>query len=241
MENVSIDLGRGNTMRGALAAPRIEGQRPAVIVIHEIFGLNTDIREKAQRFADKGYVALAPDLYSAFGRKPLCIFRAMQSLRSGDGPAFDYLETARNWLAARPEVDPSRIGVIGFCMGGGFALLFAAKTKLGAAAVFYGDVPKQPGALEECCPVVASFGGKDRLFGKNGERLARHLQVLGVPHDIVTYPDAGHSYMSDHKGIAAKVNSWGPMKVGFHPESAEDSWRRVDAFFDQHLGAASPD
>ncbi len=226
-------------MRGALAAPRQEGQRPAIIVIHEIFGLNNDIRGKAQRFADQGYVALAPDLYSAFGRKPLCVFRAFQSLRAGDGPAFDYLETARNWLAERPEVDPSRIGVIGFCMGAGFALLFAAKTQLGAAAVFYGDVPKDAEVLEDVCPVVAGFGGRDKLFGKNGERLARHLQVAGVANDIVTYPDAGHSYMSDHKGIAAKVNSWGPMRVGFNPKAAEDSWRRVDAFFGEHLGVGA--
>ncbi|HMO95430.1 MAG TPA: dienelactone hydrolase family protein, partial [Tepidiformaceae bacterium] len=126
MESVSIAVGHGKTMRGALASPRVEGERPAIIVIHEIFGLNNDIRAKAQRFADAGYVALTQDMLSAFGRKPLCIFRAVQSLRAGDGPAFEYLERARQWLAERPEVDGSRIGVIGFCMGGGCALLLAA-------------------------------------------------------------------------------------------------------------------
>lgn len=240
MERVSIELGNGKTMRGALASPRVEGQRPAVIVIHEVFGLNRDIRAKAQRFANNGYVALAPDLYSGLGRKPLCIFRAFQSLRTGSGPAFDHLEAARAWLAARPEVDPARIGVIGFCLGGGFALLFAAKSELGAAAVFYGDVPKDPAVIEGACPVVAGFGGRDRMFGRLGGRLARHLQLAGVENDVVTYPDAGHSYMSDHKGIVAKVNSWGPMKVGFNPEAAEDSWRRVDAFFARHLGEKAP-
>ncbi|HMO54118.1 MAG TPA: dienelactone hydrolase family protein [Tepidiformaceae bacterium] len=236
MESVSIAVGHGKMMRGALASPRVEGERPAIIVIHEIFGLNNDIRAKAQRFADAGYVALAPDVFSAFGRKPLCIFRAVQSLRAGDGPAFEYLERARQWLAERPEVDGSRIGVIGFCMGGGFALLFAAKSEVGAAAVFYGDVPKDPQLVETACPVVAGFGGRDRVFGKNGARLARHLQAAGVVNDVVTYPDAGHSYMSEHRGVVAKVNSWGPMRVGFNAAAAEDSWRRVDEFFGRYLG-----
>ncbi|HMO95429.1 MAG TPA: dienelactone hydrolase family protein, partial [Tepidiformaceae bacterium] len=84
--------------------------------------------------------------------------------------------------------------------------------------------------------VVAGFGGRDRVFGKNGARLARHLQAAGVVNDVVTYPDAGHSYMSEHRGVVAKVNSWGPMRVGFNAAAAEDSWRRVDEFFGRYLG-----
>jgi carboxymethylenebutenolidase len=238
MEQVSIPVPGGKTMRAEATAPAGDGPHPAVIVIHEIFGLNDDIRGKAEHFADGGYVAVAPDIYSSLGRRPFCVVRAMQSLRRRDGPVFDGLEAVRGWLAARPDVDPTRNGGIGFCMGGGFALLFAAKAPLGVAAVFYGDVPKDEGHLEAVCPVVAGYGGRDAVFGRFGTRLEDHLTVLGVENDIKVYPDAGHSYMSEHTGLMTKLASWGPMKVGFNPGAAEDSWRRVDAFFAKHLGGA---
>lgn len=239
MEEVSIPVPGGKTMRAEAAAPTGDGPHAAVIVIHEIFGLNDDIRAKAEHFAGNGYVAVAPDLYSILGRKPLCVVRAMQSLRRRDGTAFEGLEAVRAWLAGRPDVDPSRIGVIGFCMGGGFALLFAAKAPLGAAAVFYGDVPKDEAPLEAVCPVVAGYGGRDAVFGRFAARLEDHLAVLGVENDIKLYPNAGHSYMSEHTGLMNRLASWGPMKVGFNAGAAEDSWRRVDAFFAEHLGEGS--
>ncbi len=237
MEEVLIPVPGGRNLRAEAAAPTGDGPHAAVIVIHEIFGLNHDIRAKAGHFAENGYVAVAPDLYSILGRKPLCVVRAMQSLRRRDGPAFEGLEAVRAWLAERPDVDASRIGVIGFCMGGGFALLFAARAPLGAAAVFYGDVPGDEAPLEAVCPVVAGYGGRDAVFGRLAARLEDHLNVLGVENDIKLYPDAGHSYMSEHAGLLNRLASWGPMRVGFNPEAAEDSWRRVDAFFAEHLGA----
>ena len=225
------------SLKAALAAPRQEGLRPAVIVIHEVMGLNADIREKAQRFSDMGYVALAPDLYSTRGPMPLCVVRTVRGLGSGEGPVFADLEACRAWLVARPEVDASRIGVAGFCLGGGIALLFAVRAEVGAAAVFYGSVPKRSAEMEGVCPVVAGYGGRDRVFGRQGRTLDSHLEALGVAHDVITYPEAGHSFLSDHHGVLAKLSSWGPMKVGFKAAAAEDSWRRVEAFFGEHLGA----
>lgn len=228
-------------MRAFLAMPHGAGPRPGVIVIHEAFGLNRDIKEKCQRLATMGYVALAPDLYDGRGPMPICIIRAMRSLTRGTGLAFDDLDAAREYLAGRPEVDHSRIGVIGFCMGGGFALLYAARAPVGAAAAFYGAVPETAEALEGTCPVVAGYGGRDRVFGKLADRLESHLTALDVPHDVRVYPDAGHSYMSDHHGVLATLNAWGPMRIGYNPAAAEDSWRRVAAFFEEHLGAHGPD
>src|SRR6185436_9621518 len=186
---VAFPSASGRPMRGALALPSATGPRPAVIVIHEIFGLNDDIRRITGRFADLGYVALAPDLYDTEGARLLCIARTLMALRRCEGPAFADLDAARAWLAARPEVDASRIGAVGFCMGGGFALLYAVRAPLGVAAAFYGDVPKTADGLRGVCPVLGGFGGRDRIFAPQGERLGRLLTELGVPHDVKLYPE----------------------------------------------------
>ncbi|GBD22753.1 Carboxymethylenebutenolidase [bacterium HR29] len=232
-QRVLFPAGR-RSLRGVLAWPNA-GPNPGVLVIHEAFGLNQDIADKCERLAAMGYVALAPDLYSGRGPKPFCVLRAMRDLRAGRGQAFDDLDAARSWLAALPQTDPSRIGVIGFCMGGGFALLYAVRAPVGAAAVFYGAVPDDAGDLAGICPVVASYGGRDRVFRPHGERLARYLRQLGVDHDVKVYPEAGHSFMSDHRGLAVRLLAAGPMRIGYDPAAAEDAWQRVSAFFARHL------
>jgi carboxymethylenebutenolidase len=226
----------GGPMRATLALPAASGPRPAVIVIHEIFGLNDDIRRITGRFADLGYVALAPDLYDTDGVRLLCIARTMLALRRREGAAFADLEAARSWLATRPEVDPARTGVVGFCMGGGFALLYAVRAPLGAVGVFYGEVPASADDLRGVCPVIAGYGGRDRLFVAQGRRLEAHLEQLSVPHDVRIYPDAGHSYMSQHTGVMATIAAWGPMKVGWSAAAEADSWERMAAFLRAHLG-----
>jgi len=234
--DVTFPSSTGRPMRAALARPASPAPRPAVIVIHEILGLNDDIRRIAGRIADLGWVALAPDLYDTEGPRVLCVLRAMLALRRREGPAFADLEAARTWLAARPEVDPRRTGVIGFCMCGGFALLYAVRAPLSAAGVFYGDVPSTADELRGVCPVVGGYGERDRLFAGQGRRLETLLTALGVPHDVRIYPDAGHSYMSRHEGLLATLAAWGPMKVGWNRDAEEDSLRRVEALFRAHLG-----
>lgn len=238
--DVRFPVEGGREMRGALALPpdlRPGERRPGVVVLHEIHGLNDDIRGIAARLAALGYVALAPDLYDRPGPRLLCIARTFATLRRGTGDAFDDLEAARRWLAARPEVDGSRIGAIGFCMGGGFALLFAVRAPLGATANFYGEVPAEASELRGVCPVLGSFGGRDRMFGPKGALLERHLGELGVEHDVKVYPDAGHSFVNRQDGLLATIGAWGPLRVGYDPVAAEDAWRRVEAFFGRHLGA----
>ena len=234
--DVTFPSSTGRPMRAALALPATAGPRPAVIVIHEIFGLNADIRRIAGRFADLGWVAFAPDLYDTAGPRPLCIARTMLALQRREGPAFADLEAARTWLAARPEVDGTRTGVVGFCMGGGFALLYAVRAPLDVAGVFYGDVPKTAEELRGVCPVVAGYGGRDRLFAAQGRRLEALLRELDVPHDVRLYPDAGHSFMSPHTGLAATLGAWSPMAVGYDPAAEADSWARMEAFFRARLG-----
>jgi carboxymethylenebutenolidase len=93
--------------------------------------------------------------------------------------------------------------------------------------------------IPEICPVVASFGGRDARYGKNGPALEAALEEAGVPHDVKTYPDAGHSFMSRHEGLVPALMARGPMRLGHDAEASEDAWARVLAFFGEHLAARS--
>lgn len=220
--------------RGVVAWPEGPGPHPGVLVLHEILGLNDDMRRIAERFAEAGYAAFAPDFFGE-GNRIGCIARAIRSLQRRDGPVFARLEAARGWLAEHERVDAARIGAAGFCMGGGFALLFAARAPIEVVGTFYGDVPHSADALRGVPPCVAGFGGRDRIFGAGSARLRSHLDALAVPHDVRDYPDAGHSYMSHHEGWTARLGAWSPMRAGYDPSAAEDSWRRMLAFFGARL------
>jgi carboxymethylenebutenolidase len=237
VRDVTFPSSTGRPMRAALAVPDGgSGPRPGMIVIHEIFGLNDDIRRISGRFADLGYVVLAPDLFDTGGARILCVLRTFLAIRRREGPAFADLDAARAWLADRPEVDASRIGVAGFCLGGGFALLYAVRAPLRVAAAFYGEVPATSEELSGICPVLGGYGGRDKIFAGQGRRLETLMSELGVAHDVKVYPDAGHSYMSKHEGLFATISAYGPMAVGFNPAAEADSWARIRAFFSQHLG-----
>ena len=235
--DISFPAADGHPMRAAFAAPAGGGKHPGVIVIHEIFGLNDDIRRIAARFAEAGYAALAPDLYS-HGTRIVCLSRVIVDMLSG-GVAREIadIHAAREALAARVEADGERIAVAGFCQGGGFALIAGTRPGFRAAAVNYGTVPAERSQLDGVCPVVAGYGGRDRLVGRNmAERLERHLSALGVPHDVKTYDGAGHSFFSrvdGWQGWLARVPT--PMAVGHDEQAAEDGWRRMLAFFDEHV------
>ncbi len=182
---------------GAGAGPEREGSishetgtepatRPAVIVVHEIMGLNDDIRRIATRFADSGYVALAPDLVGD-GFKPFCIARFVQGMgRVASGRPYREMAAFQDWLMQRPLVDADRVGMAGFCAGGGFAILYAARggRELRAIAPFYGALPTDESIIPDVCPVVASYGGRDRRLGKTGPKLQAALDSAGRPRTI---------------------------------------------------------
>jgi carboxymethylenebutenolidase len=222
-------------LRAYLALPRGEGPWPGVVVIQDALGLTDDIREQADRLAAGGYLAFAPDLYS--GRGLRCVIATLKQSRSGYGPAYEDIEAARRWLVEREDCT-GRIGIIGFCMGGGFALLSAPQYDFAAASVNYGEVPEDAvERLRGACPIVGSYGGRDRTLRGRPERLRAALTELGVPHDVEEYPKAGHSFMN-------RINA-GPLFApvvqltgfNYHHPSAEDAWRRIFGFFDEHLGA----
>lgn len=240
INEVEIPVAGGRTIAGSLALPPVSGHPvPGVIVIHEVVGLNDDMRRKAKRLNEMGYAAIAPDLFSHRGpNRRLCLVGVMRDLRHGSGEAFDDIQATQDFLGRQPGVDPTRMGVIGFCLGGGFALLHAAKGGVRVASPFYGSVPQDAERLRGICPVVGGYGAKDRAYGWQGERLRRALTKLGVVHDVVTYPRAGHAYMSPGagRGMKAKFNPAGRwMHVRYNRASAEDSWARIDRFFSEHL------
>jgi carboxymethylenebutenolidase len=117
----------------------------------------------------------------------------MKDLKAGKGQGVEDLIEARNWLAQRDYVQPGKIAVMGLCMGGGFALLLGKTGLFQVSAPFYGPVPEK---LNGLCPVVASYGGRDRMLLKDTQRLEKDLPALGIPYDLKIYPQAGHSFMN---------------------------------------------
>jgi carboxymethylenebutenolidase len=212
-----------------------EGPWPGVVVIHEVFGVNDDIREQAGRLAAAGYLAIVPDLYRGRGARR-CLLRTFKELRAGEGRTFDDIEAVRAQLAARDDCT-GRVGVIGFCMGGGFALLTASRG-FDAAAPNYGQLPKHlDDALSGSCPMVASFGARDPELRGAAAKVEAALTRAGVPHDVKEYPDAGHAFIG-------RVNA-GPLNpvlrvigLGHHNPSAEDAWGRILRWFNQYLRGA---
>jgi carboxymethylenebutenolidase len=232
MPDISYPVAGGNFPGYLALPPATPGPWPGVVLIHEAFGLNDDMRRKADEFASHGYLALAPDLFD--GKLWIrCIRSAFTQLRAGSGPAFVALDAAREFLAARPDCS-GKVGVIGFCLGGGFALLCAPRPGFGVAAVNYGDVPKDAeAALAGACPVVGSYGGRDPMGTQHPERLQRALAVLEVPHDVKIYPGSGHRFMTKSSGAGAILAKVG--KMSYQPEDAADAWQRIFGFFGTYL------
>ncbi|MEU0538766.1 dienelactone hydrolase family protein [Nocardia sp. NPDC005978] len=209
--------------------PSGDGPWPGVVVLHDIAGLSGDIRRKTRLLADNGYLAVAPDLFSR--GKARCVpsvFRDM--LSSKDGRATRDIQAARALLTA-DERCTGKVAIVGFCLGGAFALLLAPQG-FDVAAPFY---PSGRGNYEEvlrgACPIVASYGANDPANRGRGDKLERVLTEYGIDHDVKTYAGVGHSFAND-------LPAQGLLRVaglGYDEAATSDAWARIFAFFDTHL------
>lgn len=217
----------GRATRGYLATPAA-GRGPGVIVIQEWWGLNDQIRGVADRFAQEGFTALAPDLFhgkSAPIGEPDQAGKLFMALNA-DEAAKDVRGAAR-YLTAHEANASAKVGVIGFCMGGQVALLTGtvAPDEIGAVVDCYGVHPNvKPDFTKLKAPVLAIFGGKDAGVGKDArDQLEKNVRGAGVPYESKVYPEADHAFMNEQR------------KDVYRAQDAEDAWRRAVDFLRQHL------
>src|SRR5713226_3483718 len=223
-ETVSYKSGN-ETVNGYLASPGTPGKHPAVIVIHEWWGLNDWVKEQAQKFAGQGYVSLAVDLYR--GKTATSADEAHELMRGvPDDRGMRDLEAAFAYLASRPDVKADKIGSVGWCMGGGWSIKFAVdQPKLAACIVNYGPLPTDAANIARIkAPVLGNFGADDRGITPNSVRaFDAAMKAAGKTADLKIYDGAGHAFENPNN------------KAGYRPEAAQDAWGRMAAFFRSHL------
>jgi carboxymethylenebutenolidase len=218
----------GGTARGYLVGPPSGGARPGLIVVQEWWGLNDHIKDIADRFAAEGYVALAPDLYDGKATKDAGeAGKLMQSL--DEARALKILDGAVEYLKGRDNVDGSRIGVTGFCMGGTLALLLATHNRdIKASAPFYGDVPPDDVLKNLRAPVLFIGAGEDPWITRDKmDRLSAALDKFGKAGEVKVYEGVGHAFFNDTREDA------------YNKDAAEDAWRRVTQFLAARLQAGA--
>lgn len=218
----------GRSFEGYLAIPREARNLPGVLVLHEAFGVNENIRSITKRFAHEGYFALAADLLSD-GSRAVCMFRAFYGLIAAplNNGTVRNVRAAFEFLRGVEGVDAKRVGAIGFCMGGSYAIQLAClENTVRAISVASAQNPRPQDAVARLCPLVGSYAENDFTAGA-GRQLDALLDQYKIPHDIKIYPNGIHSLFNQ-------------SARNFDPQVEADAWQRTLAFFDQYMHPETP-
>lgn len=213
------------SVHGILYTPEGKGPFPAIIVIHEWWGLNDWVKEQASKLADQGYVALAIDLYR--GKVATTNDEAHELLRGvpEDRAARD-LDAAFHYLQSQSNVKKNRIGAIGWCMGGGYSLDVALQQpELAADVINYGPLATDPAALSKInAPILGLFGALDRgITPDDVKTFQAQMDKLGKKIDVTIYPDAGHQFENPNN------------KAAYRAADAADAWGKTVKFLAANL------
>jgi carboxymethylenebutenolidase len=217
----------GEMLPGYLARPDGDGPHPSVIVLQEWWGLNEHIKDVTRRFAQEGYVALAPDLYKGVvATEP---DEARKLVMELDMPAaVAEIGSAADFLLAQDFVAGEQVGVMGFCMGGRLTLMAALDDagtgRYGAAVAFYGSPLTPEEAAQVETPVLGLYGADDGgIPVPEVEAMGEAFTAAGLPNEIHVYAGAPHSFFND-------------TRESYRPEAAADAWQRTLGWLEQHLG-----
>jgi carboxymethylenebutenolidase len=218
-------------MPAYLVRPAGDGPYPAMVLTFEATGLHREMKRLADDVAQAGYVVIAPDLF-ARGNAFLCLVRLIKDLLAGSGRGVDDLLAARAWLASQSFVAGERIATMGFCMGGGYALLLAKTGQFKAAADFYGQ---PPATLDGACPIVASYGDRDTPLVRSVPKLEAELARLAIPSDVKVYPGVGHGFMNEQPNKIFGFLLKNVAHVAYDAEAADDAMKRMLTFLAAHV------
>ncbi|MFZ0480553.1 MAG: dienelactone hydrolase family protein [Terriglobales bacterium] len=213
------------TVNAMLYTPAGKGPFPALIVIHEFWGLNDWVKDQASKLADQGYAALAIDLYRGKVADTPDMGHELMRGVPPDRASRD-LKAAYSFLSSQPNVKKDRIGSIGWCMGGGYSLDAAiAEPGLAATVINYGHLSTDPAEMKKIqAPILGLFGGQDRgITPDDVKKFQAAMEKLGKKIDVKIYPDAGHAFENDTN------------KQAYRAEDAADAWKRTIAFLASNL------
>jgi carboxymethylenebutenolidase len=224
-DTAMVTLGSGEqTTQAFVAWPVKRAGAAGIVVVHESWGLNEQIRDVARRLSREGYVAIVPDLYHVrSATDPELAHELAHAL--DDTRALTDLAAAIEWLRGQPETQKSKLGVVGFCMGGGLSQRLAlAHPELSAAVMFNGGPETDPAVLKALAvPLQAHFGATDReIPPTRAEDLRRGLEAAGKEGEVYVYAGAGHAFMNDEGS-------------SYHRDAARQAWARMLGFLQRHL------
>jgi carboxymethylenebutenolidase len=224
-EDVTYPSGK-DTLTGYLATPEKPGTHPVIILIHEWWGLNDWVKEQAQKFASLGYDVLAVDLYR--GKVASTPDEAHELSRGvPQDRAMKDLQAAYDYMEARKDITKDRIAVVGWCMGGGYAVEFAVhQPRLSGVVVNYGSLPTDPNDLQQIAPpILGSFGADDKgITPADVHAFEDSMKKLGKYVEIKIYPGAGHAFENPNN------------TTGYRPDAAADAWQRTTIFLRKSIG-----